>query len=411
MKSTSIKVSLYLNYFVFAILLNSIGIVILKSLENYGVDEVQASVLDLFKELPIAITSFVIASFLPRIGYKKAMLVALGLSTIACIYMYYGNSFWSAKILFASVGISFALIKVSVYSLIGLITKNRKEHQSLFSSIEGFFMVGIAVAYFLFPAFNSETDPNAWLNVYWLLAGLTLISFLVLLFSDFDENYEIPGTDLMDDVRQTFLLCAKFLVLVFIGCVFLFLMVEQGIMTWLPTFYKRVLELPTNVSIMMASIFAMSLAIGRIVAGYLVRYVSWISIVTGCIFLAMLMVLFVLPKTVEVNVGDITSISDIPLIGFAFPIVGLFIAPIYPLMISAGLSALPKRLHSPMTGLIVVFAALGGITGSILVGWLFKEVGPKEAFFYTIIPMGLLFISIILLNRLTKQKHVTDTEH
>ena len=64
-----------------------------------------------------------------------------------------------------------------------------------------------------------------------------------------------------------------------------------------------------------------------------------------------------------------------------------------------------------MTGLIVVFAALGGITGSILVGWLFKEVGPKEAFFYTIIPMGLLFISIILLNRLTKQKHVTDTEH
>ena len=35
---------------------------------------VQASVLDLFKELPIAITSFVIASFLPRIGYKKAML-------------------------------------------------------------------------------------------------------------------------------------------------------------------------------------------------------------------------------------------------------------------------------------------------------------------------------------------------
>ena len=39
MKSTSIKLSLYLNYFVFAILLNSVGIVILKSLENYGVDE------------------------------------------------------------------------------------------------------------------------------------------------------------------------------------------------------------------------------------------------------------------------------------------------------------------------------------------------------------------------------------
>ena len=52
MKNTSIKVSLYLNYFVFAILLNSVGIVILKSLENYGVDEIQASALEWFKDLP-----------------------------------------------------------------------------------------------------------------------------------------------------------------------------------------------------------------------------------------------------------------------------------------------------------------------------------------------------------------------
>jgi len=407
MKNTSIKLSLYLNYFVFAILLNSVGIVILKSLENYGVDEIQASVLDLFKELPIAITSFVIASFLPRIGYKKAMLIALGLSTVACVYMYYGNSFWSAKILFALVGISFALTKVSIYSVIGLITKNAKEHQSLLSSIEGFFMIGITVAYFLFPAFNSETDADAWLNVYWLLAGISLVSFLILFFADFNVQYEIPGTDLVDDVRQMVLLCAKYLTLIFVACVFSFLALEQGIMTWLPTFYKRVLELPTNVSIMMASIFAMSLAVGRIVAGYLVRHISWVSIVITCLFLTMLMVMFVLPKTIEVTVGHISSINDVPLIGFAFPIVGLFIAPIYPLIISAGLSALPKKLHSPMTGLIVVFAALGGITGSILVGWLFKEVGPKEAYFYTLVPMALLLISVILLNRLTKQKNVT----
>jgi len=70
MKNTGIKLSLYINYFVFAILLNSVGIVILKSINNYGVDEVQASTLELFKDLPIAIVSFLVASFLPRIGYK-----------------------------------------------------------------------------------------------------------------------------------------------------------------------------------------------------------------------------------------------------------------------------------------------------------------------------------------------------
>ncbi|MFN3490527.1 MAG: MFS transporter, partial [Emticicia sp.] len=107
MKKSTIKLAMYLNYFVFAILLNSVGIVILKAQSNYGVDEVQASVLEAFKDLPIAIVSFFIASFLPRIGYKKAMLIGLALVTMACIGMYFGNSFAAAKILFATVGVSF----------------------------------------------------------------------------------------------------------------------------------------------------------------------------------------------------------------------------------------------------------------------------------------------------------------
>ena len=118
------------------------------------------------------------------------------------------------------------------------------------------------------------------------------------------------------------------------------------------------------------------------------------------------MVIFVLPKTIEVEIGAIESIFDIPLIGFAFPIVGLFIAPIYPLLNSSVLSALPKKLHSPMTGLIVVFSALGGTTGSTIIGWLFKNLGAEKAFFYTLIPMILLLISIAILYRLTtKEKY------
>jgi hypothetical protein len=48
------------------------------------------------------------------------------------------------------------------------------------------------------------------------------------------------------------------------------------------------------------------------------------------------------PKTVGLDVKEINTLSDIPLIGFAFPLVGLFIAPIYPFMNSVVLSALPK---------------------------------------------------------------------
>lgn len=401
MEKNTIKWAMYLNYFVFAILLNSVGIVILKAQRNYGVDELEASILEAFKDLPIAIVSFLVASFLPRIGYKRAMLIGLGLVYMACITMYFGNSFATAKLLFATVGVSFALIKVSVYSLIGTVTENQQEHNSLMSSIEGVFMIGIALAYFLFPAFNSETNPDAWLNVYWLLAGISGVSFAFLFLAKSENQVEVPGVNLLDDFKQMFQLMAKLLTIVFVISAFLFVMIEQGIMSWLPTFNSKVLHLPENISIMMASILAISLAVGRLAAGFLTKKINWIWILSACIIIAMLIVIFVLPKAVGLEVKTITSLSDIPLIGFAFPLVGLFIAPIYPLLNSVVLSALPKSLHSSMTGLIVVFSALGGTLGSRIIGYLFKNEGPENAFYYTLIPMALLLFSFFILKKLT----------
>jgi len=402
-KKTAITLSLFINYFVFAILLNSVGIVILKSQEVYGVDEVTASTLELFKDLPIAIVSFLIASFLPRFGYKRSMLVGLGIVILACIMMFFGNSFTTAQALFAAVGIAFALIKVSVYTMIGLVTDGEKEHNSLMSRIEGVFMFGIALAYFLFPAFNLEGQPNSWLDVYWILAGLALLSFVFLYFTKFDK-VEVPaGRSLIDDVKEMMSLMTKLLVIVFVFSAFLFVMVEQGIMTWLPTFNDRVLNLPQNVSIMMASILAISLGVGRILAGIITQKVSWVWVLSACLLAAMGLVTFLLPQAVTAKVEAINSITDIPFIGFAFPLVGLFIAPIYPLLNSVVLSALPKRLHSPMTGLIVVFSALGGTLGSRAIGYLFKNTGAETAFYYTLIPMGILLILIFVLRNLTQK--------
>lgn len=402
MKHFGVKLSLYLNYFVFAILLNSVGIVILKSLNNYGVAEDTASILEAFKDLPIAIVSFLVASFLPRLGYKKAMLIALALVTLGCISMYFGNSFDTAKLLFATVGASFALIKVSVYSVIGLVTYSTKEHNSLMSSIEGVFMFGIALAYYLFPAFNTEGQPDAWLNVYWLLAGMTVISFVILFFTKFENPPQPEGSDVKEDFVEMFKLLSKVLIIVFVISAFLFVMIEQGIMTWLPTFNERVLGLTENMAIMMASILAISLGIGRLLAGALTRKISWIYVLSGCTIIAMALVLFVLPELLNLEVGALENIGDIPLLGFAFPIIGLFIAPIYPLLNSVVLSALPKTLHSPMTGLIVIFSALGGTIGSRIIGYLFKEVGAQKAFYFTLIPMTVLLICYFILKRLTE---------
>lgn len=410
MKNLGIKISIFLNYFVFAILLNSVGIVIAKSINVYHVSESQASLLEAFKDLPIAIVSFIIASFLPRFGYKKAMLTGLALVFFGCLIMIFGNSFVYTKILFLSIGISFALIKLSVYSLIGIVTETKVEHASLMSSIEGFFMVGIAVAYMLFPAFYSE-DENSWLNVYYLLCGLILISFIFLVFSKIEYEVEAIGSSLKEDLMESVKLMVIPLVLVFIISAFLFVMIEQGIMTWLPRFNEKIFLFSEKLSVRMAIIFALSLALGRFVAGFLTKRMSWVYLVIICILISGGILLFVLP---QLNVGDnklaeIESIVDVPLLGYILPLIGLFIAPIYPLLNSTVLSSLPKNLHSPMSGLIIIFSALGGTIGSRIVGELFESIGGAKAFYFLLIPMVLLIIFVLLIDRISKKNALKES--
>ena len=410
MKNLGIKISIFLNYFVFAILLNSVGIVIEKSIDVYNVTESQASLLEAFKDLPIAIVSFVVASFLPRFGYKKAMLVALGIVFFGCLQMIFGNSFFYTKVLFLSIGVSFALIKLSVYSLIGILTDSKKEHASLMSSIEGFFMVGIALAYFLFPAFYSENE-DSWLNVYYLLCGLIAISFLFLLFSEVEYEVEAIGSSLKDDLKESVKLMVVPLVLVFIVSAFLFVMIEQGIMSWLPTFNKKIFKFSSVLSVQMASILALTLALGRFVAGFLTKYINWVILVIICVVISGGILVYILPQLkgdVEA-IGEIQSLAQVPSLGFILPLIGLFIAPIYPLLNSTVLSSLPKSLHSPMSGLIIIFSALGGTIGSRIVGELFESVGGASAFYFLLIPMVLLIVFVLLIDRMSKRKVIAES--
>ena len=108
MNNWQIKISIFINYFIFAILLNSVGTVILQVQSTYGITESSAAILEAFKDLSIAGTSFLVASYVSRIGYKNAMLLALLIVIIACISMPLVNQFWMTKLLCGAVGARFA---------------------------------------------------------------------------------------------------------------------------------------------------------------------------------------------------------------------------------------------------------------------------------------------------------------
>lgn len=399
MKHAGIKIVIILNYIIFAMLLNSVGILIQKSMNVYGVSEVTASTLELFKDMSIAFASFLLGSLLPRLGYKRGFLISLLLVMAGCLTMYYGNGFAWVQLLFAITGISFAVVKVSVYALIGQISPDKKSLNSFLSIVESVFMLGIALAYILFPLFYKEQNPDAWLQIYLLIAVLVLFSILVVYFTKFNIQTAPVISTPLKDFKTMLNLMKRPIVLIFAISAFLYVMTEQGIMSWLPTFNERVLHLPEKISVNIALILALSIAAGRFFSGLLVNYVKWLFIVLAGLFGAALIILLVLPQTAGLEIGPIESLSDVPWIGFVFPMIGLFLAPVYPLMNSVVLGVTDRTLHSSMAGLLTFFSALGGTIGSRIVGYLFQSIGGNQAFYFALLPLALLVGTLWLLYR------------
>ncbi len=409
MNDWRIKFSLILTYFVFAILLNSVGTVIMQVINTYDVAKHSAAILEGFKDIPIAIVSFIVASFLPRVGYRNAMMIGLVIVICACLSMPLLPSFLTTKILFLCIGVSFALVKVSVYSTVGLITGSKKEHASFMSMIEGLFMVGVLSGYWLFSSFIDSNDVKSlgWLNIYWFLAVLCAINILVLFTTPLDESKaRTEESNLASDFINMLRLVAKPMVYIFVISAFLYVLIEQSIMTWLPTFNNEIMKLPTAMSVQATSIFAACLAIGRLSAGGLLKKISWYPLVNICTLAMIALIIIILPMTNDIPMQENVNWQTVPLVALMFPLIGLFMAPIYPVIISVMLSALPVHKHSAMTGLIVAFSALGGTSGSMITGYVFGRFDGQTAFYFSLVPLTFILVILYLFKRATDRNYV-----
>lgn len=413
MSNWRIKLSLFINYYVFAILLNSSGIAILQAQNSFGVGKGPASWIDPCKDFSIALVSFLVSSYIARFGYKKSMLFALGITTAVCWIIPSFPSFMGVKLLFIAVGSCFALIKMSVYSTIGIITKGAKEHSSQMNFIESFFMIGNLTLYFIFSSFvdNKHAQSTSWMNAYYLVGALSLIALLLLWSAPLDESAaKEEGKPLVSEFGDMFRLLGKPLVVAFIASAFFYVLIEQSIQNFLPTFNNKVLLLPAALSIQMGSILAGSTALGRFLAGVLLKRLNWFYVLIGCLILSAILILIALPLAKEASGKTFTGWMDAPLAAYIFPVIGLFLAPVYPSINSAILSSLPKPKHGMMSGLIIVFSALGGTTGSLLMGLIFDldKTGGQQAFYFSLIPIGILIGLLFLFRTLKKRDEMTQ---
>ncbi|KTD21742.1 MFS transporter [Legionella londiniensis] len=392
-----------LAYLIFAILLNSVGVVILQSIHSFNVSKQSASVLEGFKDLPIALVSLFLASFLPRLGYKKSLQAGIFLVLISCIAMPLLPGFLTVKILFLTLGACFAVVKISVYSLVGAVTQNPQQHASLLNMIEGIFMTGVLAGNWLFSYFMQNDGGNyEWLQVYWILAALCLIDIFLLKIIQLPTMALPRYQTIWAELKPMTRLFSQTIVMVFIISAFTYVLIEQSLGTWLPTFNYEILQLTPKMSVQAASFFAGSLALGRLAASVLLQKIHWRKLLSFCIAAACVMLFVMLSSTRITTVESRLTWQTMPVGVLLLPAIGFFMAPIYPALNSVILSSLPRSQHAAMTGIIVIFSAVGGTLGSLITGNLFSLVGGIHAFYALLLPLALLYLATLHLGVRTK---------
>lgn len=386
MKNLGIKVSLYLNYFVFAILMNTVGIVILQVISNYDVSRVTAGSLEAYKDLSVMFLSFAVASYIPKFGYKKTMIIGLLAIDAVCILVALVHQYWVTPVLYMVTGASFGLMKVSVYSTIGLLSEGQKEHTAQMNTLEGFFQVGSLVGPLFFGLMISI---STWTDTYYLIALMTSVALIIMFFTKLDES-DVKSRAEKTNIFSMLKLLKAPAVWIFVVCAFLYVMVEQSLNTWLPTFNREVFKLSEAHASALLAIYPASIAASRFLAGYYSKKIFWLKSQLILLIGALLVILTVLISTTNYELLPNEVPENFPIFSIILLSTGFFIGPVYPTIISIILSKTEKVKQSAMTGLIVIFSALGGTSGSMIIGLLSQHYDVHSAFYFPLIPITIL---------------------
>lgn len=391
-KLSKISLPLKLTFLIFSMVLNCMGLIILQLSEEkitYG----ELGLLESFKDLPIAFISLFAVSFINKTGTKKALISALVIVGFCSCLLPFIEVFWFFKLWFAIIGACFAIGKICVF---GIIRNNISDEKSLaktMNSVEASFMIGIFVVNTCFGWVVSSEYSEYWKFCFLLIAFLSALTIFLLSKITISEAKPLENKSVFSELSG-FVTPS---IALFLGVIFFIVFVEQGFNSWLPSFYKNHLKVNSFFALQATSFLAVFSYVGRTITANIIRRFSLPGYYLSCMaFIISLLVIIV-------GVQYFDS-ADSKVILFLFPVIGLFLSPLYPVINSKMIAQMDKEKVNLFTSLIVIFSSLGSSVSSIIMAVLFEKQLLNFYPLYILSFVILLFVTSLVFFNVSKRK-------
>ncbi|GAB0156544.1 hypothetical protein CHRYSEOSP005_18100 [Chryseobacterium sp. Alg-005] len=391
-KLSAISLPLKLTFLIFSMVLNCMGIVILQ-LSEAKITYEKLGFLESFKDIPIAFISLFAVNFISKIGTKKALILALAIVGICSCILPFVEVFWFYKLWFAIIGACFAIGKICVF---GIIRNNIGDEKSLaktMNSVEASFMIGIFVVNTGFGWLISSRYSEFWKFGFLFISLLSIVTIFLFSRIAISEAKKTDNKGLISELSGIF----SIPVVAFLAVIFFIVFIEQSFNSWLPSFYKNHLKVNSFFALQASSFLALFSYVGRMITANIIQRFSLSKYYSICLGLIIaVLCIIVLIQYFESDNSKILL--------YLFPVIGLFLSPLYPVVNSKMIAQIDREKISLFTSLIVIFSSLGSSVSSIIMALLFENqllnYYPLYILFFVAI---LLVISLIYFNLVMKK--------
>lgn len=391
-KHSKISLPLKLTFLIFSMVLNCMGIVILQ-LSEAKITYDKLGFLESFKDLPIAFISLFAVNFISKTGTKKSLILALTIVGICSLILPFVEVFWFYKVWFAIIGACFAIGKICVF---GIIRNNISDEKSLaktMNSVEASFMIGIFVVNIGFGWVISSQFSEFWKFGFLSISVLSAITIFLFSKLPVSEPENMKNENIFKEVAGI----ANPLLIIFLAVVFSIVFVEQSFNSWLPSFYKNHLKVNSFFALQASSFLALFSYIGRTVTANVIQRFSLQKYYILCLSSIVIVLLIIIGI-------QFSGMDDSKILLFLFPVIGLFLSPLYPVINSKMIATIDKSKANVFTSLIVIFSSLGSSVSSIIMSVLFGNQLLNYYSVYILSAVILLFTISLIYFRFADKK-------
>ncbi len=390
-RNVFVVVLIFLIFFVISFLTNILGPLVPDIIDSFRLSLTLAGFLPFSFFIAYGVMSIPAGILVERHKEKKVILAAFTVAFAGALLFASVSSFTAAMISLFLIGLGMAMLQVAINPLLRVAGG---EGHFAFNSVLAQLVFGSAS--FLSPQVYSYLvtrlqDPSLernfivtvlgrvvpadlpWISLYWVFAGVTLLTILVISVSRF------PKVELKEDERagagRTYLnlFKNKFVVLYFFG-IFAYVGSEQGIANWMSKFLSSYHGYdPQTVGADTVSYFWGLLTAGCVLGLLMLKIFDSRKVLIWFTAAAMVCLTFALFGPAGVSL-------------VAFPLVGFFASVMWSVIFSLALNSVTSH-HGSFSGILCT-GIIGGALVPLIIGWIGDLVGLRYGMVFLYLTLG-----------------------